>query len=100
MTLDTPLIADPDLLSSNLGGEEVLLSLDTGVYYGLNEVGAQIWSLLREPQTPVDICDHLEPEYDVDRATLERDVLQLLEEMEEEGLVEIAPETESRSVDA
>ena len=97
MTLDTPFIADPDLLSSNLGGEEVLLSLDTGVYYGLNEVGAHIWGLLREAQTPAEICDRLQPDYDVDRATLERDVLQLLEEMEVEGLVQVAEPTEHTS---
>ena len=54
----------------------------------LDEVGARIWEMLSEtPVTPEQICDRLETEYDVDRATLESDVLDLLEDLHAEGIV-------------
>lgn len=88
LTLDTPVSRTDDNLSSNLAGEEVVLNLQDGVYYGLNDVGARVWTLLDTTDTPREICDALQEEYDVDRATLEADVLTLLKEMEEGGLVE------------
>lgn len=88
MTLSTRVTAGPDHLSSNLAGEVVILSLDRGLYYGLDEVGARIWEMLSDtPVTPEQICDRLETEYDVDRATLESDILDLLEDLHAEGIV-------------
>jgi hypothetical protein len=83
-------VAHPEKLSSTLGGEEVVLSLDTGVYYGLNEVGTRIWSLLTEPRTLDDVCDVLEREYDAERAVLKADAAALFEALEAEGLVEVS----------
>jgi hypothetical protein len=82
-------VAHPEKLSSTLGGEEVVLSLDTGVYYGLNEVGTRIWSLLTEPRTLDDVCEVLEGEYDVDREVLEADAAALFEALDAEGLVQV-----------
>ena len=87
MTLDTPIVAGSDHLSSNLAGEEVILSLETGVYYGLDEVGARIYALLSETTTARAICDRLEAEYDVDRETMEADVLDLIQALRREGIV-------------
>jgi hypothetical protein len=88
LTLDTPVSRTDDNLSSNLAGEEVVLNLQDGVYYGLNDVGARVWALLDTMGTPREICEALQAEYEIDRATLEADVLALLAEMEEGGLVE------------
>jgi hypothetical protein len=44
---DTVRIND-DVVFRELEGEAVLLNLETGVYFGLNEVGTRIWSLLQE----------------------------------------------------
>lgn len=82
-------VAHPEKLSSTLGGEEVVLSLDTGIYYGLNEVATRIWALLAEPRTLAEVCDILETEYDVDRSVLEADAADLLQSLDVEGLVEV-----------
>ena len=37
-----------DVLFNDVGGEAVLLNLETGQYYGLDEVGTRMWSLLAE----------------------------------------------------
>lgn len=88
MTLDTPVVTSEDLLHSTLGGEEVILNPTNGTYYGLDGVGARVWTIIEEPHTAREVSEQLEKEYDVDRSTVERDVLELFREFDEEGLVE------------
>lgn len=88
LPIDAPVARTDNNLSSSLAGEEVILNLLDGVYYGLNEVGARIWTLMETADTPREICDALEEEYEVDRSTLEADVCAILKDMEEAGLIE------------
>ena len=47
MVLENLATAVPkDVLFQDLGEEVVLLEVESGQYYGLNEVGARMWSLL------------------------------------------------------
>jgi Coenzyme PQQ synthesis protein D (PqqD) len=84
--------ATKDQVSCDLTGEAAILNLNDGMYYGLNEVGARIWSLLSEPITVSHIRDQLEREYDVDRRRCEKDLVELLGKLEEAGLVEVRNE--------
>jgi hypothetical protein len=79
-------------VSSDLVGETVVLNLNSGVYYGLNEVGSRIWMLIQQPTTIDHIRDAILQEFDVDEATCVRDILTLLEELKTEGLVEFTHE--------
>ena len=75
-------------MSCDLAGEAVILSLASETYYGLNDVGALVWSLLQqEPRAVRDLRDALLAEFEVDPATCERDLLVLLNEMAQHGLV-------------
>lgn len=94
LTLDTPVTLIDDLLSSTLGDEKIILDLTTGTYYGLDGVGARVWGLLEESRTGREICNQLEAEYDVDRSTLETDVLRLLRRFEDEGFLQRSPQSE------
>ena len=76
-------------LSCELDGEAALLNLKSGLYYGLNPVGGRIWTLMREPRTVRQVLDQLLAEYDVDADNCERDVMALIEELANEGLVEV-----------
>lgn len=89
LTLDTVAVVTDHQLSSTLAGEEVILDLDSGTYFGLNAVGADVWRRLDTPQRLSDVCDALAAQYDVDRATLDRDVLDLVAELHDNGLVEL-----------
>jgi hypothetical protein len=91
LTLRTPVVASPDQLSCEVMGEALVLSLKDGVYYSLNEVGCEVWSLLRERRTPAELCDALLERYpDVSTEQCEQDVLALLRCMAQWGLVELA----------
>ena len=81
-------IAD-DQICCNLDGEAVILSLKTGTYYGLDQVGARIWDLIQEPRTIDSVLEVLLFEFDVDAGQCERDLRLLLGNLSEAGLVEI-----------
>jgi hypothetical protein len=82
-------VATSDHVSSDLAGEEIILDLKDDTYYGLNEVGADIWTLLDAPRRVTDICSELQEHYDVEREVLENDVVDLLSEMHERGLIRV-----------
>lgn len=76
--------------STEVGGERVILDLDRGVYYGLNEVGARIWAMMESPTTVNNIIDTIVEEYgDVSRDQCRDDVFQLLGELEERKLIKV-----------
>ncbi len=81
-----------DQVSCDLTGEAAILNLNDGMYYGLNEVGARIWSLLSEPITVGRIRDELEREYDVNSERCETDLVTLLSQLQEAGLIEVKNE--------
>lgn len=94
MTHDTLVQATDTHVSSDLAGEEVILNLSNGVYYGLNPVGSQIWTLIQTPQSVADLCAALQDTYsDVDPDVLARDVSALLVELHEAELLAVVGET-------
>jgi hypothetical protein len=78
-----------DQICCDLNGEAVILSLKTGTYYGLDQVGARVWALIQEPKTIIDLLHILLSEFDVDSARCEQDLRLLLRNLNEAGLVEI-----------
>ena len=82
-------VAAGDLLASAFGAELVILNLKDSVYYGLEDVGVRIWSLLKRPVTVAAIRDALVAEYDVEPDRCERDVRALLRDLASRGLIEI-----------
>jgi hypothetical protein len=79
-----------DLVSAPVDGEVVILSVERGSYFGLDEIGSEIWQRLETPVRVDALCDALAAQYDADRPTIERDVLVLLESLVAEGLVSVA----------
>lgn len=76
-----------DVLFQDVNDEVVLLDLASEHYFGLDEVGARIWMLLKEQKAAGQIVEDLLQEYDVERAELEGDVLDLLAHLLEAGLI-------------
>src|SRR5437870_2654592 len=69
------------ILSHNLQGEEVILNLNTGVYFGLDPIATRIWHLIHERQSLRKVLDTLLDEYDVTEAPCAEDLLGLVDEM-------------------
>jgi hypothetical protein len=67
----------------------VILGLQNSIYYGVNPVGASIWKLLQRQRSVAELRDAVLEEYDVEKERCERDLLDLLEKMQAEGLIEV-----------
>ena len=90
MNLSDNVTIPPQVMARLVGDETVILDLASGTYYGLDPVGARIWQLMAEGKTLATVCKILLDEFDVNRETLERDVLHLTQEFSAKGLVKIA----------
>jgi hypothetical protein len=89
LSVHSIVIAASEQVSCPLGDESAILNLKNTVYYGLNPVGARVWSLLQRPRRISELRDALLEEYEVDADSCERDLLELLRKMRTEGLIEI-----------
>ncbi|WGV27619.1 PqqD family peptide modification chaperone [Halotia branconii] len=86
-------VADREQIFSDIGGEAVILHLKTGIYHGLNEIGARIWTLIQEPKSVKDIQSILLEEYEVEAERCDRDLIALLKDLLAAGLIEVKNET-------
>jgi len=79
----------PCTLFREVQGEGVLLQLDTGEYFGLDEIGTRIWQLLVEKGDLAVVETALVDEYDVDATTLAHDLNRIVQELASKQLIEI-----------
>lgn len=93
LTPATRVVVSRDQVSTNLSGEEVILSVKDGVYYGLDPVGARIWALMQERHSLGEVADTITAEYDVERDRALDDLLRLATDLLASGLIEVVPET-------
>ncbi len=76
-------------VSCALGDETLILQLETGNYFRLNQVGVALWEFMQESHTVREIYLEILARYEVDSQRWERDLYGLLKEMREAGLIEI-----------
>lgn len=86
-------IAVEHQISSDLGSESVILNMKTGIYHGLNEVGARVWNLIEKAITVKSIKQVLLEEYEIDTDICTNDLFSLLNDLQSAGLIEIKNET-------
>jgi hypothetical protein len=76
-----------NVLFQHLDNECVLLNMESEQYFGLDDVSARIWQLLTEDGDTEKLLNTLLAEYDVDEATLKKDLTELFSRLENEKLI-------------
>jgi hypothetical protein len=76
-----------NLVSCDVDGETGLLSVETGRYFGLDQVGSRIWALIAQDRLVSEVCALLLEEFDVEAAPLEHHVLAFLNHLAQNNLV-------------
>ncbi|MDQ3026034.1 MAG: PqqD family protein [Pseudomonadota bacterium] len=76
------------VMARQVGDDCVMLDLANGTYYGLNPVGAHVWQLMVEGKSLGEICAAVVEQYEVSPEGAQADVLALLQELQDLGLVE------------
>lgn len=87
-------VQNEGLATAVLDGESVILNTERGFYFGTNELGTQIFTLLEEPRTHEQLVTSLAPKYDVEEDRLSDDIAQFLAQLEENGLIRSIPAEE------
>lgn len=89
MTLASRVRISPGVLLQETGGEAVLLDTSSEQFFGLDQIGTRIWRMLDGGTDLRAACSALLAEYDVPAGCLERDVIALLGQLADAGLITI-----------
>ena len=89
-TLDDEVRVPERVEFSRIEDQIALVNVDTGVYFGLDEIGACMWERLCEHRRLRAVADSMESEFDVEPDRLRADLLRLVRELVDKGLLEIA----------
>lgn len=92
LVLESRYQKDPNVVSREIAGEQILVPIrkqaaDMAAIYVLNETGAQIWRLVDGRRSLADIGDVLAQEYNVRPETVETDLLEIIGQLEELGML-------------
>jgi hypothetical protein len=76
------------VVSDVIEGEAVIINLDTGRYYGLNEAGSVLWSVLQRGAVNIEgLTEELTLRYTGDSETIQNAIKTILTQLLSEGLV-------------
>jgi len=89
MKLNDTLFRSPNATHQTVGEEAILVNLNTGSYYSLNDTGTLFWELIDGRRTLADCAVEVAKAYDVGVEVVEADLLELAAEFFDEGLVNV-----------
>lgn len=89
ISLDAKVSVPADVLARELQGESVLLNLKSETYFGLDEVGTRMWTVLTTSPSVGAAYEVLLAEYDVTPEKLRQDLEDLLRQLVDKGLLVI-----------
>ena len=89
LTDNTLLVRNPDLIGADMDGEMVMMSINKGAYYGINNIGSRIWNLLENEMTALEIINNICDTYEVEIKQAHKDTMAFLNNLLEHDLVMI-----------
>ncbi len=78
---------NPSVVRADLEGQAILLNVETGTYFGLDEVGDAIWKGVEQGASEVEISGLLAQEYNIDPVQLRSDVTDFLGQLQAHELI-------------
>jgi hypothetical protein len=89
LTLDSLVSRSQEILASEMGKETVMLDVQKGAYFGMDAIGSIIWGMLESPIRIADLCAALQTQFAVPAQECQRDVLEFLGQLREQGLLNV-----------
>lgn len=87
---DSIVCINKDIDATEFNDEKVMMNMDKGKYYALNEVGSRIWDLINSNTKVSEIVDALLKEYEVSEEDCTNQVISYLEDLYNAELIEIS----------
>jgi hypothetical protein len=75
------------VVAQQAAGKWVLLDVDSGRYYALDDVGGRIWQLCDGSRTVAQIAEVVGDEYDAAGVAVQEDVVAIVSELASESLL-------------
>lgn len=88
MTEKTKIIKNKDIEVTDFENEKVMMNLEIGRYFTLNEVGSRIWELIDKNNDVEGIINGLLEEYEVSREMCSEQVFKYLEDLKQYGIIQ------------
>jgi hypothetical protein len=89
MQLESIIQRNDQVLFSKLNGEMLAIDSQAGYFYSMNITAGRIWELIANPLPVREICSILSKDFNVNAEQCEREVLQLLQNLLEAGLLKV-----------
>lgn len=90
ISIDTIINKNLEIDDTDLDGEKVMMNLDKGEYFMMNEVGSRIWEIINGTMNVKGIVDTLRSEYEVDEETCKDTVIEFLERLNNADLIRVS----------
>ena len=90
VTDDARIARADGLVASEIDGDLVILSIDSGHFFHLNATGSRLWDLLDAPMTVAELCDKARQRFAVDADECRRDVGAFVRGLRDKGLLQRA----------
>jgi len=87
INLETIIQQNKDILTSNIDGEKVMMSIRFGEYYGLGKIGSFIWDHIEEPIKISDLVNLITKKYEVDEEKCFNDIVPFLTDLLKKELI-------------
>ena len=81
VNLQSVISRNPEIIHSAMDGEVVMMSVDQGLFFGIDTIGTHIWNLLETPVKVEELIEKLMSRYKVEKADCENDTLLFLNDM-------------------
>jgi hypothetical protein len=86
----TRIARSPSVLAAEVDGEIVMMSIEKGSYFGLDDIGSDIWRRIDPPCSFVELIDRLAGDYAAEREIIAADVRALLLRMAAQDVVKLS----------
>ena len=89
LQLSTIVKQSPKQVNTDLDGDTIIMNIDNGVYFSLDDISTKIWDLISEPNSISQVCEKLIKTYDVSMEQCEKQVIAFFNDLSKEGLLSI-----------
>lgn len=87
ISFDQIVVQAPGCIVSDMDGEKVMMSVESGKYYSLGQTGGRVWEMVAAPTAVKEIVEALLFEYDVEPEVCKEQVLAFLQQLAKERLI-------------
>ena len=86
---DSRIAVNDDVLFRDMDGEAIILNLNTESYFGLDDIGTEMWKVLTSANSIEEALNLLHQTYEVDEQLLRADAMALIRKLVDLGMLEL-----------